>query len=88
MTTDLSRTVLYFLGAGFILALVGIVVLTALERPVHDVLPLVISNVIVGALGILSPRPGTQDVNVVNTPADPVPVDDKPRLPPLPADNP
>lgn len=83
---DLSKTVLYFLGAGFILALAGIVVLTALGRPVHDVLPLVISNVIVGALGILSPRPGTQQVEVVNSAADPVPVDDKPRVPQLPHD--
>lgn len=75
MTNDMTRTVLLILGGALLLALVGIVVLTAIGRPIHDILPLVVSNVIVGALGILTPRGGTQDVNVVNRDDDPVPVD-------------
>ena len=76
MTRDLSHTVLYFLGTALLLALAGVVVLTVFGKPIHDVLPLVISNVIVGALGLLAPRPGVQDVRVTNERADAVPVED------------
>lgn len=75
MTSDLTRLVLLILGFALLLALAGVVVLTALGKPIHDILPLVVSNVIVGALGILTPRGGTQDVNVVNPRDEPVPVD-------------
>lgn len=75
MTHDLTRLVLLILGLSLFVALIGVVVLAALGRPIHDILPLVISNVIVGTLGILTPRSGTQDVNVVNERHEAVPVD-------------
>lgn len=84
MSKDITLSVLYVLGAALILSILGVIALTMFNQPIHDILPLVISNVIVGALGLLAPRPGTQDVNVINTAADPVPVEDKPQVPPLP----
>ena len=75
MTTDITRIVLLVLAIAFLASLAGIAILTGFERPVPDILPQLVRDIIIAFLGLLAPRPGTQDVNVVNKPADPVPVD-------------
>lgn len=67
------RLVICGLAAVLLLAVVGIIVLAALEVAVPDVL----SNIAVGALtalGAMLARGGAEDVRVVNDDAEPVPV--------------
>lgn len=70
------RMVIIGLAAVLILGVVGIIVLAALEVAVPDVL----SNIAVGALtalgAMLARGDGVEDVHVVNSPAEPVPVED------------
>lgn len=70
------RMVIAGLAGVLILGVLGVIVLAALEVDVPDVL----SNVVVGALtalGAMLARGGeTEDVHIVNTPAEPVPVED------------
>lgn len=72
------------------MALVGTVVLLALDKQVPDVLGYVLTSTVTGAVGMLakSPRDDTDEpapVTVANTPANPVAVadvhDDPPQRP-------
>jgi hypothetical protein len=71
----MSKIVLVILGVALLVALTFIGLLTLNEKAVPDILELTTASIITGVLGLLAPRPGVQEVEVVNRRSDAVPVD-------------
>lgn len=57
----MTKTTVLILGAVLLVAVLGIIVLAALDQNIPDVLPTVAVADLTGLLGLLAPRPGSVD---------------------------
>lgn len=74
MNREITHTVLLILGAALILAIGGIITLTALHIDTPGVLNDSVGYILIGMLGLLSTGP-RQQVEVTNTAAEPIPTE-------------
>ena len=80
MSRKVFDVLVYFLGAGLLLCIAGVIFLLATDHPVDDILKQAITGLVTGLLGLMVRAPASPDddpmpVVVHNAPHDPVPVD-------------